>query len=253
MGEWDCDTDMRIIGWYSCGNNSAVNAKLLLEEFKNHDVRIIRCLVDNEHPDNDRVHSDVEKWLNHPIERLRSADYKNCWDVWEKRRYISGIHGAPCTIELKKAVRWMVETEWHPDIQSFGFSSDEENRKDNFIMNNPDIRIASPLIREGITKADCVAIMEGAGIEPAAMYKLGFSNNNCIGCAKATSIVYWARTRHYFPNEFYRMAELSRRLGARLTRFKGERIFIDDIPIDFDWQKKDRSKAIECGIGCATR
>jgi hypothetical protein len=81
------------------------------------------------------------------------------------------------------------------------------------------------------------------------MYKLGFSNNNCIACAKATSIVYWARTRHHFPAEFARMAELSRRLGCRLTRLKGKRIFLDEIPADIDWRKKDREN-FDCSLLC---
>jgi hypothetical protein len=37
----------------------------------------------------------------------------------------------------------------------------------------------------------------------------------------------------HFPEKFDRMAELSRRLGARLTRIAGVRLFIDEIPPDW--------------------
>lgn len=239
----------RIVSWFSCGNNSAVASKMAIEAYPNDEVVIARCIVDNEHSDNERFHDDCERWFNRPIKRLKSTDYADCWDVWEKRKYISGIHGAPCTIEMKKAVRWAFEHEWNPDYQVFGFSSDETKRVDRFREQNPEVNLLVPLVDNGITKPMCADLVSGAGIETPAMYLLGFSNNNCIGCAKATSIVYWARTRHFFPDQFVRMSELSRRLGCRLTRLKGVRIFLDEIPLDIDWSKKDRGKT-ECSLLC---
>ncbi len=240
----------QIVGWFSCGNNSAVMSKLLLDQYPNDDVRIVRCVVDNEHPDNDRFHADVERWIGRPIERRASTEFKDCWEVWETRKYLSGIKGAPCTGAMKKAVRHEFEREWWPDFQAFGFSADEGQRAVKFKNNNPEIRLINPLAKAGITKPECALLVSGAGIALPTMYGLGFANNNCICCVKATSIVYWARCRFYFPEQFQRMAVLSRRLGCRLTRLKGVRIFIDEIPADFDWHKKDRSRAIECGVGC---
>lgn len=240
----------KIVGWFSCGNNSAVMSKLLTVEYPTDEIRIVRCVVKNEHPDNDRFHADVERWIGRPIERIASEKYADCWDVWERRAYMSGIKGAICTTEMKKVPRWQLERDWCPDYQAFGFSSDEKRRADQFEANNPDVRLLRPLEIAGITKPMCAEWIIGAGIELPAMYGMGFSNNNCRCCVKATSIVYWARCRHYFPVEFERTAKLSRRLGVRLTRLKGKRIFIDEIPADFDWQKKDRSRAIECGVLC---
>ncbi len=242
----------RIVGWFSCGNNSAVMSKRLVDAYPTDEVRIVRCVVPNEHPDNDRFHADVEHWIGRTIERRGSEKYADCWEVWEHRRYMSGIKGAPCTVEMKKAVRWALEREWKPDFQAFGFSADEKKRSDNFAADNFEIKLIRILETAGATKPMCAQIIAGAGIALPAMYGMGFSNNNCICCVKATSIVYWARCRHYFPEIFQRTAELARRLGVRLTRLKGVRIFIDEIPADFDWQKKDRSKAIECGVGCGT-
>jgi hypothetical protein len=238
-----------IVSWFSCGCNSAVATKLALDLYPG-EVTVARCIVDNEHQDNERFHADCARWFGQPILRLASTEYADCWEVWEKRRYISGVKGAPCTVEMKKAVRWEFERKYNPAGQVFGFSADEKKRADRFREQNPEVNLLTPLIDAGITKADCAIMVEfGEMIELPVMYKLGFKNNNCIACAKATSIAYWARTRHFFPAEFNRMAELSRRLGCRLTRLHGHRIFIDEIPADYDWQKRDRSD-IDCGLWC---
>jgi len=241
---------LKIVAWFSCGNNSAVAAKLASEIFLPDELRIVRCVVANEHADNDRFHTDVERWIGRPIERIQSEKYLDCWAVWEERKFLSGIKGAPCTAEMKKVPRWAFERVWAPDYQVFGFSSDEAKRADRFLALNPEVRLLRLLESEHITKPMCATLIEGAGIELPAMYRMGFSNNNCICCVKATSIVYWARSRHFFPVEFSRMAELSRRLGCRLTRLLGKRIFIDEIPLDFHWETKyDRNRA-ECGVLC---
>lgn len=239
----------RIVSWFSCGNNSAVASVMILADRPDDEIVIARCIVDNEHPDNDRFCADVERWMGRPVQRLASHDYADCWDVWERRHFISGPRGAPCTIEMKKAVRWDFEREWRPDFQVFGFSIEEKKRADRFREQNPDVHLLTPLIDAGLTKEDCALLVDGAGILQAMMYRLGFRNNNCICFAKATSIIYWARCRHYFPTAFWRMADLSRRLGARLTRLKGKRIFLDEIPLDIDWSRKDHEN-IECGVLC---
>ncbi|PWG73751.1 hypothetical protein DF186_21435, partial [Enterococcus hirae] len=81
-------------------------------------------------------------------------------------------------------------------------------------------------------KEGALAMVERAGVAMPEMYRLGFHNNNCIPCVKATSPDYWALVRKTHPDEFQRMVELSRRLGVRLARINDERIFIDEIPDD---------------------
>lgn len=238
----------KIVVWFSCGNNSAVAAKLAVERLGGEDLRLVRCVVNNEHPDNDRFHADVERWIGRPIERAASAEYADCWDVWERRKYLSGPKGAPCTAAMKKAVRWEIERTWWPDYQVFGFSADEAKRATDFAARNPEVRLLNVLIDEGITKPQCAQLVEGAGIALPVLYGLGFKNNNCIGCVKATSPAYWANVRTHFPETFERMAELSRRLGCRLTRIKGKRVFIDEIPENF--KGADRSAPVDCGVLC---
>lgn len=236
-----------VVSWYSCGAASAVSSAIVTA--LPIEVVVARCLVANEHADNDRFAADCARWYGQPVINLKSEEYADCWDVWEKRKFIAGIHGAPCTIEMKKVPRWAFERENEISHHVFGFTYEEQKRADRFREQNPEVTLWTPLIDNKLTKADCFQLVEGAGIKRPVMYDLGFSNNNCICCGKATSIVYWARCRHYFPEQFNRMSDLSRRLGARLTRLKGKRIFLDEIPADIRWDKRDREN-VECGILC---
>src|SRR5262245_64933477 len=88
----------RTIVWFSCGAASAVAAKMTP------DGVLAYCDTGSEHPDNERFLTDVEKWTGRCVTRLK-GDYKDTWEVWEKRRYLAGIDGAPCTVVLKIAPR----------------------------------------------------------------------------------------------------------------------------------------------------
>jgi hypothetical protein len=219
----------RVVVWFSCGAASAVAAKLVLADCP--EAVLAYCETNAEHPDNERFMADCEAWLGKSVTRLSSAEYVDTWHVWEDRRYLAGIAGAPCTGALKKAPR--IAFQKCGDIHVFGYTSDENDRAALFCRNNPDLIAQFPLIRRGINKEACLAMLEGAGIALPIMYALGFHNNNCIPCPKATSPNYWAAMRTHFPAEFDRMAKLSRELGARLARVNDERVFIDEIPADW--------------------
>lgn len=232
-------------------------SNLLVQRYgksKQHQLRIVRCIVRNEHPDNDRFCADVSRWLGWPIETVINQKYNgDAFAVWEHRRYMSNRQGAPCIIELKKELRWQLEKDWHPDYQAFGFSFDEKDRADDFAGYNPDVRLLRILEEEKITKDLCAVLVHQAGLALPEMYRLGFRNNNCIGCVKATSPGYWAKVRHYFPDIFNRIAVLSRELGARLAVLRGVRVFIDEIPLDYDWRRYDRSYGFDCGLLCGPK
>lgn len=240
----------RIVVWFSCGVASAVAAKLTLLAHPADDVVVARCVVTNEHDDNDRFAAGCEKWLGRPILHLRSADYADCWDVWERRRYLNGINGAPCTIEMKKRVRQDFEREWQPDRQAFGFTAEERKRADRFRQQNPEVALDVPLIRAGLTKEDCAGLISRAGIAIPAMYGLGFANNNCRTCVKARSPGYWALVRREFPADFARMASLSRSLRWSPCRAGDDTpIWLDELPATT--KPQDDSPNIECSLLCA--
>ena len=94
---------MRHVSWFSCGAASAVATKLAIAQHPG--TIVVRCIVENEDPDNDRFANDCAEWFNRPVLELRSAKYKDCWQVWEERRFLNGPAGALCTVEMKKKVR----------------------------------------------------------------------------------------------------------------------------------------------------
>ena len=235
----------RIVSWFSCGAASAVATKKAIEKYGSDNFIIASCVVENEHPDNERFLQNCERWFGVQILRLRSEKYKDCWEVWEKTRYLAGIHGARCTTEMKKLVRQKFQK--ITDLQIFGFTSEESHRAKRFEENNPEVNLITPLIDLGLTKKDCFIELQKAKIELPAMYKLGYNNNNCIGCVKGGA-GYWNKIRKDFPDVFDRMAKLERSLNAKITRYRNKRVFLDELPEDAGRNQKEPD--MECGLWC---
>lgn len=241
----------RVVVWFSCGAASAVAAKLTLDQYRGSIETVLAyCDTGSEHPDNARFLADCERWLDHPVTILRSPDHADTWSVWESRRYIAGIAGAPCTLELKKAVRERFER-CDTDLQVFGFDATERGRSERFQRNQPEIRMACPLIDQGITKDRCFLMLQEAGIALPAMYLLGYRNNNCIGCPKGKA-GYWNKIRRDFPDVFARMAKLERDLGAKICQatINGvrRRVSLDDLPVSAG--RYSDEPPITCGLLC---
>jgi len=245
--------DRRVVCWFSCGVTSAVAAKLTLWDFPDSDVRIVYCDTNSEHPDNARFLKDCEVWYDHEIEIVRSEKYKDIWDVFEKTRYLAGIHGARCTTELKKLVRRNYERP--DDIQVFGFDSSEQKRADLFRQNNIEVDLRTPLLDKNLSKSDCANIILKAKIEVPEIYRLGFRNANCLGCPKGGA-GYWNLTRRTFPEVFERMAKVERELDVAINKTysapgrKGERVrvFLDEL--DPDAGNYEAEPSLECGLLC---
>lgn len=215
---------MRTVAWFSCGDASAVACSLAVKARP--ETVVAHIVIPSEHPDNERFAADCARWYGRDLVKLQSDEYRDTWDVWESRKYISGIAGAPCTTALKKEVRFAFQRP--DDCHVFGFTVEETKRAETFRRNNFELDVWFPLIERGLTKQDCHALVRAQGIELPAMYRLGFQNNNCIGCPKGGA-GYWNMIRDHFPANFARMAELSRRLGARLVKQDGARIFLDEL------------------------
>lgn len=198
--------------WFSCGVTSAVACKMVLGQSQ--DCRVIYIDTGQMHPDSMRFLQDCEKWFGQQIEIVKSDSFASPFDVWKKRRYLNGVNGAPCTLYLKKKVRYKIQDKiktW--DSQVIGFDISEKKRADRFLLQYPDVKPKFPLIENQLSKSDCMAILQRAGIEIPMMYKLGFHNNNCIGCCKGGK-GYWSHIKKYFPLHFWEMAELERSIGA---------------------------------------
>ena len=237
----------RIVCWFSCGAASAVATKLaIVENAGRLPLVVARCIVREEHSDNDRFAADCEKWFGVPITNLISEKFNgSIYRVFEKRKYISGVEGAPCTLLLKKQVR--IDFEKPTDRHVFGYCAEEQDRWDRFLDAN-NISAFSPLIDRGLEHSDCLAMIEKAGIRLPVMYQLGYKHNNCVGCCKATGAGYWNKIRNDFPDHFDRMASVSLLMGVRMVKVGGEREFLSLLPKGVGNYAEEPE--VQCGIFC---
>lgn len=244
------DNDL-IAVWFSCGAASAVAAKKTIEKYGDRcRVRIINTYIKEEDEDNQRFRKDCESWFGVPVEFAVNPLFPNssAKEVWAKRRYMSGVKGAPCTAVLKKEARYLWESVNQPDWHVLGFTYDEQARHNLFVRTERE-NVIPVLIEERITKKDCFKIIEDAGIELPAMYRMGYPNANCIGCVKATSPTYWNHVRRMHPEIFEERAKQSREIGCRLVRVKGKRKFLDEL-LPTDKGKPMKNMDFDCGVFC---
>jgi hypothetical protein len=231
------------IGWFSGGITSAVACHLSKPD------SLIFCETGSHHPDTFRFLKDCEAWLGLPVQILQSSLYSNHFDVIEKRRFINGPAGALCTFELKRKVRQDWEKQ-NPGRHKYiwGFDASEKHRADRIVATLPQYDHEFPLIDNGISK-ESAALMLMRHVELPEMYRLGFRNNNCIGCVKG-GMAYWNKIREHFPEVFERMAKVERVVGRSCLR----KYFLDELPKDAG---RDAAPVVQdCGSvgeGCETQ
>jgi 3'-phosphoadenosine 5'-phosphosulfate sulfotransferase (PAPS reductase)/FAD synthetase len=241
----------RVLVWFSCGAASAVAAKMAVAKYGDR-CEVLYCdTLAYEHPDNTRFMADVAKWIGKEIKLLKSAKYADIFDVFDKTGWLIGVGGARCTTELKKNVRKQYQREG--DLHIFGLTADESKRIDRFEDQNNDVKVEWILHDNDVKKNDCYRTLQAAGIDLPEMYKLGYNNNNCIGCVKGQS-GYWNKIRVDFPDAFARMAKQERKMNAAINKVyvKGKRIrvFLDEL--DPKAGRNVPLPDIECGALCVT-
>lgn len=240
-----------IVVWFSCGAASAVAAKKTIEKYGDRNtIRIVNNPIAEEDSDNMRFLHDVQDWLGVEIEFATNSRYPStsCIEVWDRRKFMSGPMGAPCTLELKKNARQQWEKDNPHDYIVLGFTADEKKRHDRFVLSERDT-VIPVLIDAGITKQDCYDILLREGLALPRIYYMGYPNANCIGCVKATSATYWNHVRQQHPEVFKDRSDQSRDIGAKLVRHKGKRIFLDELPTDAKGRAM-KGMDFECGIFC---
>ena len=250
----------RVVCWFSCGVTSAVASHLALKKY-GHDLVVIAYTdTSSEHPDSLRFLSDCEQWFDHPIVRLHSAEYEDIWDVFERTGWLVGPAGARCTTELKKNCRR--DFQRPDDIHVFGYDYGELDRIEKFVANNHDIRIELPLVKAKLTKEACADIVMRQGIEIPMMYRLGYPNNNCIGCVKGQQ-GYWNKIRVDFPEVFERMAKLERKMNVAINKTYDakvldengkpvrQRVFLDEL--DPEAGNMASEPEFKCGLSCGVQ
>lgn len=232
---------------FSCGAASAVAAKLTVA--RGGDVAVVNAFVAEEHPDNRRFLADVEKWIGVPIVALADTKYgASAYEVFRRARYTKGLFGAPCRAAVKGDV--LDRFRLPGDIPVIGFTVEEQDRADGFLDRNGHVG-EFPLIDAGLDKAACLALIERAGIELPAMYRMGYNNANCIGCVKGGA-GYWNKVRRDFPDRFEEMCRIEDAIGptAYLMRDRdlNKRISLRQLPPDAG---RHDTTVPECGFACA--
>lgn len=260
----------KVILWWSGGVTSAVACKITIDLYGAENCRSIFIDTANESKDTYRFKKDCEKWYGLPIESISGLGdkYKTIQDVWRKYKSLNVAHGAICSSTLKRDVRLKWQKENNYRYQVFGFDIDEPKRAKSMSLNYPDARAIYPLLFHGMSKKDCIKMLEDAEIEIPIMYKYGFNNNNCFktGCVQG-GIGYWQKMKRDFPKKFEAMAEIEHELtdakGSVVTMLKdqskgGGMVFLKphkDYPKvkDISMMKGREPKPLmDCnGFGCA--
>lgn len=225
--------------WFSTGISSFVACYLAKDVDE-----IIYTHVPNQHSDSLRFLADCERLLKRKITVLYSDKYKDVDDVILRTHYINGPGGAPCTRWLKREVR----KEWerkNPDhhIYVWGFDVDEKKRAERLEISMSDYEHEFPLIEHGLTKEDAHGLAAKLGLKRLAMYDLGYSNNNCIGCVKGGK-GYWNKIRMDFPDVFQRRAEEERIIGHSCING----VFLDEL--DPNAGRNEKEIMEDCSIIC---
>lgn len=242
-------TASRVVCRFSCGAASAVATKLALRKYGR---RVVVTYSDpgSEHPDNPRFLADCEKWFGVPIIVLPKGKYKNTWEVWRGERFIMSKDGAPCTGFLKREPANAFSRP--DDITVFGYTADaiDVDRFKRLQKQNFELTLEAPLIEASLTHADCLAMVERAGIQLPPMYLLGYNHNNCRGCCKG-GMGYWNKIRIDFPPVFGAMIELQGELGDGSAFWREK----DGTPITLDKLDPNRGDfatepKIECSLMC---
>ena len=172
---------MRVISWFSCGAASAVAT--ILAAVKYGEIEAVYCRVVEEHEDNLRFLDDFTRVTGIPVKVIMDEPSQgSIYNIFVKRGFLKNQYGAPCTMILKKDMRKSYQRP--DDIQILGYTVEEQDRADRFIDGNNDVNEDFILIDNKVTKQDCYDHLRRLGLDLPAMYKLGYSNNNCIGCVK---------------------------------------------------------------------
>ena len=124
-----------------------------------------------------------------------------------------------------------------------GMDVNERGRCEGVCAYMPDQAHIFPLVDNAITKTAAHETLKASGIKRPAMYDLGYSNNNCIGCVKG-GMGYWNHIRVDFPDVFAARAEMERKIGGACI--KG--IYLDEL----DPERGRHTPPIvdDCGIMC---
>ena len=125
-----------------------------------------------------------------------------------------GMRNAPCSVHLKHEIMDSFAATRDIGIHVFGYHVNEADRFYRFQDNHPDWKCEAPLIEAKLSKEDCLAMVDRAGILLPITYRMGYDNANCIGCPKGGQN-YWQAIREDFPEQFVEIQTIQDEIGPR--------------------------------------
>lgn len=211
--------------WLSAGVSSFVAGYLARDTID----KYIYIDVADQHPDSRRFINDCAVCLGKSIDILRS-EYESVGNVCRTFRFINSAYGAKCTEVLKKRVRkeWEYNHKDYDITYVWGMDLKEKNRANRIIESMSSFNHEFPLIDNNLTKEDAHAVCSRLGVKRPAMYDMGYSNNNCIGCVKGGQ-GYWNKIRKDFPDVFLDRAKMEREIGHSILHNDKGMIFLDEL------------------------
>lgn len=161
-----------------------------------------------EDPDLWRFADDTSRLLGVPLTVV--ADGRNPWELFRDKRFLGNDRIAPCTKYLKQIPcrKWMKQ---HAPVgDSIVYIGIENSKRDRariraIARNWKPWRVQFPLCNKWEpvrTKEQLLNEARSYGIEPPAMYALGFEHNNCGGLCVRAGQKQWRHTLDVLPERF---------------------------------------------------
>ena len=232
---------MLTVSYFSAGVSSAVATKLMIGEID----RVMYTHIDDQHPDTMRFVHDAEDWFGHKAEVWQSP-LKCVENACRMAAYIRHPQrGAACSLRLKRRVRKEFEEAHEGQLRIvWGMDYNERERCERIRQAMPKHEHLFPLVEAKMTKEHAHEVLRASGLLRPAMYRMGYHNNNCIGCIRG-GLGYWNKIRVDFPAVFAARAAMERAIGFPIL---GKHQWLDEL--DPERGRHEGPICDDCGIMC---
>lgn len=138
--------------------------------------------------------------------RIRIADGRTPWQVFEDVRYIGNTRIDPCSLHLKRNLMDRFRDTWFtPETVTVhvGLSWWEAHRYERLLPRVAPWTYVAPMMEAPhLDPEEVLAWMAAEGVRPPRLYAMGFAHNNCGGfCVKAGQASF-ARLLRVFPERY---------------------------------------------------
>jgi hypothetical protein len=207
-----------------------------------------------------RFLNDAQKYFHCKL--IKIADGRTPWQVFKDVRWLGNSRLAQCShiLKQKTAEKWIKEN-FKPDecILYLGIDWSEEHRTKAPVKNWEPYKVEFPMCEEPyLTKEDMLAFLQKKGIEVPALYKLGFSHNNCGGMCVRGGQGHFIHLLNKLPDRFAALEvfekDMQEYLGKDVTILKRtrngiqENLSLEQLRLEY-WSTPEQLDLFDIG-GC---